>query len=158
MPPKKKTETENPLTLSQLEKFYQKVIRPANLEQFSEYYQKVIRPANVEQFGEYYQKVIRPGNLIQFEEYYHKVIKPDIHGIIKKEVGDLRQEMNEHFEDLYKKFEDLRQEYLFANEQLKRIEKNYVTKGELQGEITTLKQDVLNLYSRLEQLERNATH
>lgn len=64
-----------------------------------------------------------PLTLTQLNEFYLRIIKPDAEILVLKQVNALREEMSEHFEGLYKKVEDLEQEYVCANEQLKRIEK-----------------------------------
>lgn len=69
------------------------------------------------------KKKENPLTLTQLNEFYLRIIKPDTEVLVYKQLNSLRVEMNENFEDLYKKFEDLQQEYVCANEQLKRIEK-----------------------------------
>lgn len=109
MPPKK---AEKPLTLSELIQFYQQVIKPEMAEQMAD------------KLREYHQHTAKPEMLSMMNHFYYKVIKPDVHSLVLREVGGLREEVLGGFGDLYKKFEDLKQEYVFANEQLKRIEKS----------------------------------
>ncbi|HCU24181.1 MAG TPA: hypothetical protein DF383_04110 [Deltaproteobacteria bacterium] len=59
--------------------------------------------------------------------------------------------MAERFDDLYKKFEDLRQEYIVANAQMKRLEK---TDEALKEDVLKLKSQVAYLQKKIEAFEK----
>jgi len=88
-------------------------------------------------------------------KFYSQVVEPGVRNIVNEivheEIRSLRSEMNGRFDDLYKKFEDLRQEYLIANHQMKRLEKSEEV---LREELESLKGKVMSLKERIEALEK----
>lgn len=80
---------------------------------------------------------------------------------LETEIAEFRQEVREkfdevdrRFDDLYKKFETLHQEYIVIGEQLKRMERHFVSKQEFQEALSDLKAKVSALQERIEDLER----
>ncbi|HCU25313.1 MAG TPA: hypothetical protein DF383_09860 [Deltaproteobacteria bacterium] len=84
--------------------------------------------------------------------FYSQVIRPEVKEMIHTEIQTLRSEMHDYFDDLYKKFEDLRQEYIIANEQMKRLENS---DDVLREELRSLKSKVSGLSQRIEVLEKH---
>src|SRR5690242_15526422 len=90
-------------------------------------------------------------------EFYDKLIEPRFDRLesevreIKNEFKESRSETLGRFDDLYKKFEDLRQEYIFANEQMKRLAKS---EEEFRKDLHLLKEKILLLQRQVEELEK----
>ena len=76
-----------------------------------------------------------PLTFSRFVKFYEDFIEPRFNRIEKKlEDHDQKfEQVDRRFEDLYGKFEMFTQEYVFANEQIKRISQVMVTKQDLEG-------------------------
>ena len=101
----------------------------------------------------------KPLTFSQLLEYHHKLVEPRFVNLeekidkIENGIQQFRHESNQRFDDLYKKFEALQQEYIFANAQLKRLDKEAVTRKEFQEALSELKGKVSVLQQKLTELE-----
>lgn len=89
-------------------------------------------------------------SLKELGDFFDRTVEPNLQRIISEEIQPLRSDMNQGFDDLYKKFEDLKQEYIFANQQLKRQDTGQET---IQKDLLELKSKVLELQKEIEVLE-----
>ncbi len=69
----------------------------------------------------------KPLTFSQLVQFYREIMCPEMEQVIDQKLEarlrPLQDEMLRGFDDLYKKFETLEQEYVFANVQIKRLNK-----------------------------------
>jgi predicted nuclease with TOPRIM domain len=96
------------------------------------------------------KKPIKPLSLNDLGHVFNQTVEPSLQRIFSEEITPLKFEMNQRFDDLYKKFEALKQEYIFANQQLKRQD---LGQEELKEGVSKLKSKVLSLQKEIQELE-----
>lgn len=98
----------------------------------------------------------KPLTLSQLIQFYQKTIEPRFEKIEKKlEEHDKRfDEIDARFDDLYKKFEGLKQEYIVANEQMKRLIRDSDKVEQLREGLVDLRNKVAHIQERIDELER----
>ncbi len=98
----------------------------------------------------------KPLTFKQFIEFYRSEIEPRFHRIEKKlETHDQRfDQIDIRMDELYKKFEALYMEYKVMTQQFKEIETGLDQIRELPKTLTNLKAQLLDLYRRVEELEK----
>jgi len=98
----------------------------------------------------------KPLTLSQLVQFYQKTIEPGFEKIERKlEEHDKRfDEIDSRFDDLYKKFEDERQEYIIANEQMKRLIKDYDKVEQLREGLIDLRTKVSHIQEQINEIER----
>lgn len=102
-------------------------------------------------------KTLKPTPLTYSDllRFFTEIVKPELGQLVAKdEFQSYRSEIFARLDDLYKKFEDLRQEYIIANQQMKRLEKSDEL---LREEIASLKSKVLVLQGKIDELEKELT-
>ncbi|GEM_PF-7058988 len=101
------------------------------------------------------EKALTLSQLIQF---FNQHIEPRFQGLEKRledfqeEFHDFKNESQQRFDQLYKLIEDLKQEYVVANFQMKRLEKN---DDVLKQDLADLKNKVIHLQEKIEEIERS---
>lgn len=108
---------------------------PLTLELFEERFPVLFE----KHYRELHEKVARRDFSKMLFQFYDSMIDPQFK-TLQQDMREFREEFNEfkdesltRFDDLYKKFETLEQEYVLANHQLKRLDRETVKKAEFES-------------------------
>lgn len=117
---------EKPLTFSKFLEFYREVMQPDFEKMMMTFHQEVIRPDFGKMMVTFHQEVIRPDFYQTLVKFHVDFVEPRMDQRIDEKIEDklqpFRMEMLDHFDDLHKQIETLRQEYVFANEHIRRLD------------------------------------
>jgi len=101
----------------------------------------------------------KPLTFKQFIEFYRSEIEPRLKKIdlIDQKLETYQNISQSRFDDLYKKFEDLHTEYKVITQQFKEIEQGLDVLRALPLTLIELKNQIADLYRRVEELEKQLT-
>lgn len=92
----------------------------------------------------------QPLTLAVLAQFHRQVILPDIERVVNSAVGQLRLEIDGHFDDVYARLDRLEGEYQAIKEGLRRLEARH---DHLEAMVADLQAQVLELRTRLGRVE-----
>jgi chromosome segregation ATPase len=87
--------------------------------------------------------------------FHREVVVPDIERIVESKITPLRNDMNAHFDAIYKRLDDLKSEYHAIAAAVARLEKRMdsLEKSDARYEIERIKAQIVDLQQRIAHLE-----